>query len=355
VTALRATTSASSAPKARPALKQRRTVALGEHVSALSWSSSGEVAIAATLDGLVHALPVGGAIRPRVLAEHPGGALTVDVSPDDLVATGGQDGHVRIVDLADGARIADHDVAATWVEHVRWSPNGTRLAAAAGKIIRFWRRGGAPAGEFRDHPGAVTALWWNGAGETLTTACADGLRLLKPNRRRAVVHIPWSAAGTVLEAVESPDARYIAMAHLGATLSVLQVSTGRSVQFGGFPGKIRRLVWSPDARALAVASASRVAVFGFTPRGPERERARVLRGHEDKVTSLIFVPTASGALLASACENGRLCLWSQPKRFRRVGTLALRGPIDGLYANRMGSALAVSARSGALRFFSIDA
>lgn len=348
----RAAPTTRSRANGRTALRLQHHVQLREHVSALAWSAGGDVAVAATLDGGVHAIPTATPGSPRLLAEHPGGALAVDVSGAGVVASGGQDGRARLIAL-DGARvIADLDGGGAWVEHVQWAPAGGRLATAAGRVVRFWTSEGKLTGEFAKHPGAVTAIWWDASGRTLTTACADGLRLLGPTRRTALVHIPWDAAGTVLAAVESPDERYIAMAHLGGTVSVLQLSTSRSIQFGGFPGKIRRLAWSLDARRLAVASGEKVAVFGFSPRGPDRERARVLRGHSGRVAALAFFATPGGHLLASGCDAGQLLLWSQARDMRRTGALELDEPIEQLFASADGGWLGVACRGGDLRIFS---
>jgi WD40 repeat protein len=330
-------------------------VRLGEHVSALSWARGSDTAVAATLDGHVQAIALGSPDPPRLLAEHAGGALSVDISADHVVATGGQDGFLRLVRLADGRLVAAREGGGSWVEHVRWSPNGRWLASAAGRIVRFWKRDGVAAGEFRGHPGAVTAMWWDGSSETLTTASSDGLRLLRPRRRRALVHIPWDSAGTVLAAVESSDERYIAMAHLGGTVSVLQVNTSRSIQYGGFPAKIRQLVWSPDSRRLAVASGETVPVFGFTPRAPDRQRARVLRVQHGRVLALTFIAAPGGTLLASGCESGRILLWAQARDFRRVGALRLAAPIEHLFASTAGRHLAVASRGGDLQIYSLAA
>jgi WD40 repeat protein len=341
-----------SRAKGRTALRLRHQVQLGEHASALAWSTSGDVAVAATLDGGVHAIPLAAPAPPRLLAEHPGGALDVDVSDDDVVASGGQDGRARLVSLAGSRAVTELDGGGPWVEHVRWAPAGGRLVTAAGRVVRFWTSEGKLTGEFDKHPGSVTAIWWHASGQTLTTACADGLRLLSPLRRRAQVHIPWDAAGSVLDAAESPDARYIAMAHLGGTLSVLQLKTSRSIQFGGFPGKIRRLAWSHDSRRLAVASGEKVAVFGFSPRGPDRERARVLRGHPGRVAALAFFATPGGHLLASGCEAGRLLLWAEARDLRRTGALELGASIEQLFVSPDGGSLGVACRGGDVRIFS---
>jgi WD40 repeat protein len=135
-------------------------------------------------------------------------------------------------------------------------------------------------------------------------------------------------------------------------VSVLQVTTSRSIQFGGFPGKIRRLAWSHDSKRLAVASGEKVAVFGFSPRGPDRERARVLRGHDRRVAALAFLASSGGDLLASGCDAGQLLLWAQARDMRRVGAVDVGLPIEQLFASPDGRWLAVACRGGELRIFS---
>jgi len=343
--------------RARSPLRLSRRLGLGEHVNALAWWAPGGLALAATLDGRVSAISTSRDEAPRLLAEHAGGALSVDLSPKGIAASGGQDGRVRLVPLAGGGLVRELDAGVatgSWVEHVRWSPEGRVLASAAGRVVRFWRPDGTLTGELAEHPGTVIAIWWDASGRTLTSACPDGLRLLGPNRRRAMVHIPWDAAGTVLLAAESPDARYIAMAHLGGTVSVLQVNTSRSIQYGGFPGKVRRLAWSRDSRRLAVAAGDRSAAFRFSPRGPDRERARVLRGHAGRVDALAFVAAAGGELLVSGCDAGRLVLWSEARDLRRVGALDLPGSVEQVFASPDGRALGVACRGGDLHLLAVE-
>lgn len=141
------------------------------------------------------------------------------------------------------------------------------------------------------------------------------------------------------------------MTHLGGTVSVLQLSTSHSIQFGGFPGKIRRLAWSHDSRRLAVASGERVAVFGFSPVA-RTARARVLRGHRGGVAALAFFATPGGHLLASGCETGERLLWAQARDMRRTGALELGHPIEQLFVSPDGRWLGVACRGGDLRIFS---
>jgi WD40 repeat protein len=320
---------------------------LPDHVAALAWHHSSDKLVVATLAGGVHVVDARARqVRPP-LVDHAGGALAVAFSPDGArIASGGQDGMVRIVDptSTQSGLAAAVGSPGSWVEHVAWAPDGRHLAAACGRRLCFFRPDGRPAGAYDRHRGAVTALFWDNASSTLTTASSDGLHLLRPGRKRALTHIPLSV-GPILSAAESPDGRYIALGHLDGSATVIQMTTGKSIQFGGFLGKIRLLAWSADSTRLAVAGAERIAVFAFTARRPSTDKARVLRAHQARVSGLTFV---DDSMLVSADEDGLVCLWSKPREFRRVSRLDVGQPVESIAPSPDGRRIAVAMQGGGL-------
>jgi WD40 repeat protein len=308
--------------------------------------------VAATLDGRVQvmrALEGDPATPPVTLAEHPGGALAIEVSPDGRrVASGGQDGAVRIASLADGTPPIKVDVGGGWVEHVRWAPSGRWLAAGAGRRVRFFRADGGLGREPLDHKSAVTALFWDASGSTVTTASQDGLRLMRPGRRRPLADVPWKGGGPILAACESPDRRHVAMGHVGGMASVIHMSTGRVFEYGGFAGKVRQLGWSANGKLLAIASGDEVAVFPFTTRGPVHGKERLLGGHRARICGLTFAQHAGREFLVSADEDGLLLLRTGGPDFRKIASLMLGARLDGLVVAPTGTKAAVTVRGGDL-------
>ncbi|MGH3281790.1 MAG: WD40 repeat domain-containing protein, partial [Trebonia sp.] len=125
----------------------------GVTVNGMAFSRAGLIA-AALSDGTVALLdgktlrPVGGPFRA---VTGPGAVESVAFSPDGhLVATGADDGSVRLFDVSDPAhprQLADvNDGSGTPVYTVAFAPDGKTVAAAStDNLVRLWRVSGSPA------------------------------------------------------------------------------------------------------------------------------------------------------------------------------------------------------------------
>lgn len=318
-----------------------RTLALPEHAAALDWSPDGTWLAVALLDGGVYRVDVGPRGRPVKLAHHAGGALSAAFSSSGAVlATGGQDGHLRLLD-GQGSETATREGGGAWVEHLAWAPRGDVLASAAGRCVRFWSLSGKLVGEFAGHEGSVTAMFWDADGATLTTACPGGVYLLRPGRKTPLTKIPGAFGAPVLSMAESPDSTYLALGHYDATVTVIQMTTGKSIHFGGLGGKVRSLCWTPDARYLMVPTGQKVAGFAFTPRGPDQQCAKILRGRGGRMTAIAITP---GGVVLAGDEAGGVHAWSAG--LRRAGGWRTDVEVSAMVPGR--GTIAVAGRGGLL-------
>ena len=130
---------------------------------------------------------------------------------DKLVAVGGVDGVLRLVDAESGRDRYPPMPHPAPIEFVTFSPDGTRLATAAGEVVRIWPVGSdLPRTEFRGHARRVQALVWSPDGQLLASGGQD-----------ATVRI-WNPAD----------------------------GTGRLLATAG--DSVRSVAWSPDGRSILV-------------------------------------------------------------------------------------------------------
>ena len=79
----------------------------------------------------------------------------------------------------------------------------------------------------------------------------------------------------------------------------------------GYPSKISALEFSPDSTLLAAGGGPNVTVWDFAGAGPRASTPRILRAHDQIVTSVAWSPP--GDLLAGAAADGRVAVW-RPRR-----------------------------------------
>lgn len=297
--------------------------------------------------------------RPRgaLLRGQPIGAVyDIAVQPSGrLVATGGGDSTVRVIDLNEGRAVgrplrgyADDVVS------VVFSGDGTLLASRySDGTVRVWavdpgqavsqqiRAGilgdgqmafspvgdllvsgvrlwdidtGQPVGKPMQHPYGDTAVAFSPDGRTLAVGGFFGPVLVwdVATGERAVPPIPQQSMVSSL--AFSPDGRMLAVGNLfDGDVQLRDLSSGERLGMlhsGARVDRVTSVAFSPRTDLLAAAvspdTIGRGSVQLWNPNTAEPVR-RLLAGRKDQVTSVTFSP--GGALLASGTSGGRVQLW----------------------------------------------
>jgi WD40 repeat protein len=183
-------------------------------------------------------------------------------SPDArLVATGHDDGAVRIWDWASQKvlhELREHEMA---ISAVLFSPDGKRLASAAeDRLIRLWQvDDGSKSGTLTGHTDRVPAMVWHPDGRRLisagwdTTARVWDTQTCEPiillNSHAGQVHtLALSTDGNLLACADSDNAIHIWDVNKSKTLGVVREQGGETYC----------LAFSPDGQKLAAGGTERV-------------------------------------------------------------------------------------------------
>ena len=164
---------------------------IGEHVIALAWAPSpgAPLLAAAAVGGPITIFGLDGHVAGR-LPGHSFGATALAWRPGTAtLASAGQDGKVRLWDVARGVEVAALAAGAAWVERLAWSPDGAWLATAAGRKLRLWGPDGVLVREYPAHASTVADIAWlnptrlpavDPTGPMLVAAAYGGLTLWSP-------------------------------------------------------------------------------------------------------------------------------------------------------------------------------
>jgi WD40 repeat protein len=222
-----------------------------------------------------------------------------------LLATGSYDRTVRLWDLTTRQPVRTLEGHAQAVWGLAWSPDGKRLASAAGHPsqrstpaeIKLWD---AETGkELRTLPspgGGVYGLAWSPDASRLASAGFDkAVHLWDPDSGKEV-RILQGHTQELWAVAFSPDGKRLASAGFDATLRIWDTATGKEVVTAvGHAGPVWSVAYSPDGKFLASAGDDWTVRLWDAATGKER---RTLREHTISPYSVGF--SHDGARLLSA-------------------------------------------------------
>jgi len=247
------------------------------------------------------------------LGGHERGGLVLAVEPNgSLLASGGQDGLLRIWDTANGQSITTAPTGMPWVERAAWQPGGRLIAATAGRRVGVWDIDGNRLGLSHEHASTVADLAWKPDGTQIATASYGGVTSLTSDGNGSHGHVPFKGSSLVL--AWQPQGNFLAVGNQDATVVFVIVATGETLQMWGFPAKVLAMDWSADGRWLATAAGPGVILWDASGRGPRGRVPTVLAGHFGIATTLAWQP--KGPILASGGKDCLVCLHVPSRHLR---------------------------------------
>ncbi len=345
--------------KARTALTLLWQTTLQDYVTAVAWCPTGKRLAASSAAGeVVLYAPKSG--KATVLQTAKGESVdAIAISADGrFLAAGGQSGTVWIWQLqgddsdgpADLAPITTLPHARTWIDCLQWHPRLPLLAFSLGRYAQVWDAAAQTVvTTLSFDSSSVLDMAWHPSGELLSLG---GNQSIKTWQRSDWDDDPevreiGGASGSI---AWSPDGIYLASGNNDRSVMVWPPDGDYPWRMTGFPGKVRQLAWSrpltnSDAPLLASVCGEGIVVWRKAADSKEGWIPQVLDPHDGAVRGLAFQPDK--LLLATAAEDGRLCLWSKGSRLAQVLTGVSAG-FSCLGWSPQGSALAAGGSQGEL-------
>ena len=326
------------------ALKTCWEASLDDHVIRLEWSRTGVLA-AASIGGPIHLFHGSTGAPLRVLKGHCLGTQCISWSHDGkYLVSGGQDGKVRIWDpnSDEPVRVLD---AGCWVEQVAFAPEGYLLAVAAGRNLKLWNVEGELAQTYASHPSTISDIQWQRQGLFLTSGCYGQLATFTPDTAEPVKLFRWK--GSILTVAWSPDGNYVATGNQDASVHFWYRRSAKDLEMSGYPTKVRELSWDATSRYLATGGSAIVIVWDCSGKGPAGTRPIQLEAHDTLLSALEY--QRRGALLASGCQDGLVCVRNPRKRQTPLATSQLDAAVTQVRWSPDDRVLAAASANGMVR------
>lgn len=326
--------------------------ALTDYGTALCWSPDGDWLAAASAVG-------------EVVLYDPSGQATVLCPPGEQainalgfsadgqwLAAAGQAGQVQVWPLRslNQPPVLNNSHPGIWIDQLVWHPQLPLLAYGIGSQVQVWAMDAPdPLAELEFQDSSVLHLSWHPTANLLAVSGHGGIKVWSGEDWQAA---PQTIAvpGASLYTDWSADGRYLGSGNLDHTLTVAEWGQPPPWLMQGFPGKVRQIAWSQPLTAsgsplVAAACVEGITVWEREPTPKRGWRSRVLQHHRQRVNGIAFQPQS--LQLASAGEDGIICLWQQGKTLAQTLKFP-QGGCSTLAWNPQGHRLAVAGTQGDL-------
>ncbi len=350
----KASAKASSNSQSKPKLHGVWPYAIDDHVIAVSWSRRSDKVAVAAVSGPITLLNGETGKLLHTLKGHGLGTTSIDFHPTgELLASGGQDGSVRLWNVATGAEQVAMSAGSDWVESLAWSRDGSTLAVAAGKRIRFFDAHGELLCETPDHSSTVADIRWQPTDDLLAVASYGGVSLWRPGDPKPLKQIEFK--GSLLRLAWRPDGRFLVAGTQEASVRYYEVQgKGAPLQMSGFATKVRELSWHHQSRWLAIGGGPMICVWDCSGKGPKNRQPLMLEVNngEENVTAVDF--QHNGSLLAAGNQAGLMTVWQADKFEKPVGWFEAPAEISVLSWSPNDQILLAGCANGIVATFTLD-
>ncbi|HUR55429.1 MAG TPA: M56 family metallopeptidase, partial [Gemmataceae bacterium] len=211
------------------------------------------------------------------------------------------------------------DLGTELVSGAAMSPDGCRLAVAAGASVRVFDIATKRLlFTLSGHAGSVNAVAFSPDGSRLATAGNDGTAKLWHATDGRLLHTLLGHTEWVMTIAFSPSGRTLATGGYDKTVRLWDAASGSNIAtLTGHAGGVRTVAFSPDGRTLATGGADNTVQLWTVTGG---RSFLTLKKHKASVRAVAF--SLDGSLVASASED-RTVRISQITDGREVGSPAV--------------------------------
>jgi WD40 repeat protein len=227
-------------------------------------------------------------------AAHPSG---------EGVISGGDDGRL-VWTKADGARELAR-LAGKWIEVLAASPESGLIAFASGRELHV--RDAADPGFTRvfQHEKSVADLAFDPKGRRIAAATYGGAALWYARIEGQKPQVmKWAGSHTAV--AWSPDGKFLMTSMQDNQLHGWRLSDSKDLRMGGYPAKVKSLVFVAKGLMMATSGSSGVVIWPFAgANGPMGKEAAEI-GFEQNAMVVRVAGTPGRDVVAAAIDDGRV-------------------------------------------------
>lgn len=240
----------------------------------------------------------------EVIEAHDGAVLDAVPHPSgDGLVTGGDDGRVVWSRPAEALEIASQP--GRWIDAVAASRESGLIAFAAGKTVEVRDTADPKFARSFAHEKSAAGLAFDPKGRRLAVATYGGVRLwfARIAEQKPLV-LEW--AGSHIALVWSPDGKFLMSSMQENQLHGWRVADEKNMRMGGYPAKVKSLVFLSKGQMLATSGAQGVVIWPFGgSAGPMGKQAAEVGFDASTLVSRVAAgPT--GQRVAAGLEDGRV-------------------------------------------------
>ena len=318
---------------------------LDDYVIDLAWSPDGTQLAAASAAGPVTIFKNPEGTKLHELPGHDNGTNCLAWKPSSptTLATGGQDGKVKLWDTAAGQHTATAELSKAWVEHLDWRPDSSTLAASAGRDLAFLNPDASLRHRFKPAPKTLSAIAWQPKGGCLAAAYFGGVCLWDADD--FVSQKEFAYGNGIHALVWSPDSKWLVSGNQDPSVHLWIPETDMELNMSGYEGKVKELSYDHTSRWLATGGGKDACLWDCAGAGPEG-RDPLMFPHDTKVCAVAF--QHSHGILASASQDGVLMLWSPERKQPLRATVRMPSPATKICWSPDDKQLAIGSEKGAV-------
>ena len=240
----------------------------------------------------------------ETIEAHDGAVLAAAVHPSgEGLITGGDDG--RLVWSRSGRAEELAKLQGRWIEAVAASPESKLIAYAAARELHVRDTADPKFARVFAHEKSVADVAFDPKGRRIAAATYGGIALWYARiETQKPLMLKW--AGSHVASAFSPDGRFLVSAMQDNQLHGWRVADEKNMRMGGYPAKVKSLVFLARGNMLATSGANGVVVWPFAgSTGPMGKQAAEV-GY-DEAALVVRVAAAPGlGWVAAGLDDGRV-------------------------------------------------
>ncbi|KAI0789392.1 WD40-repeat-containing domain protein [Abortiporus biennis] len=280
----------------------------GDNVLSTAFSPDSKHLVSGSQDGYAFIWRLEDGVKIGELMGHDGDVWSVAWSPNGkFIATGSVDTTVKLWDAETRQCFATTQEHEAVVQYLAFTPDSDKVVSCADNVGYVWKVGsGEMIGRLGTHEGVIWGVDISSDSRRVVTGSEDHTSRVWSTETGDELVTIGDHQGPVWSVAFSPDGKRVISGSYDSTVVVSDAETGQCLHIlpPDQPSVVHAVAYSPDGNTILSGCADgSVKIWNALTGGFELE----LRGHRDKVKSLMFI--SDGEEFISSSDDGTIRIW----------------------------------------------